>query len=103
MTDRSPRNNHNPRFSNCNRNDNNNGDGSPPPPPPLGLSLNHADLMAIAAIVATRLQGLANFSNVNQPSPLPPHNEIRDHQPRQQLDQSLGHNSKSIFQAVLLD
>ncbi|XP_073153550.1 uncharacterized protein [Henckelia pumila] len=56
----------NPRY----RNRNNNNEGNPPPPPPpQGLGLNHADLAAIAAIVANTLQGLGNPPANGNPSP----------------------------------
>ncbi|XP_075483853.1 uncharacterized protein LOC142524010 [Primulina tabacum] len=74
MAGRPPRQNRNPRYANANREggrENEQGNGSPP-----AVSLSQADLMAIATIVATTLQGLEN-QNANQP-PLPP-NGIRFH------------------------
>ncbi|XP_073119680.1 uncharacterized protein [Henckelia pumila] len=64
MDERPVRNNRNPRY----RNRNNNNEGNPPPPPP-GLGLNQADLMAIATIVATTIQGLENPSTNGNPPP----------------------------------
>ncbi|XP_073133683.1 uncharacterized protein [Henckelia pumila] len=68
MDERPVRNNRNPRY----RNRNNNNEGNPPPPPPPpppGLGLNQADLMAIATIVATTIQGLGNPSANGNPPP----------------------------------
>ncbi|XP_073152036.1 uncharacterized protein [Henckelia pumila] len=66
MDERPVRNNRNPRY----RNRNKNNEGNPPPPPPLqGLGLNHADLAAIAAIVANTLQGLGNPPVNGNPPP----------------------------------
>ncbi|XP_073153756.1 uncharacterized protein [Henckelia pumila] len=66
MDERPVRNNRNPRY----RNRNNNNEGNPPPPPPpQGLGLNHADLAAIAAIVANTLQGLGNTPVNGNPPP----------------------------------
>ncbi|XP_073303019.1 uncharacterized protein [Primulina huaijiensis] len=76
MAGRPPRNNRNPRYAN-NRDDYNedpNTDGNPPP----RMGLSQADLMAIATIVATTLQGLGN-PNANQPPPPPPPNGIKFH------------------------
>ncbi|XP_073034913.1 uncharacterized protein [Primulina eburnea] len=82
MAGRPPRNNRNPRYAN-NRDDNNgnpNPDGNPPPPPPR-VGLSQADLMAIATIVATTIQGLGNPNgNGNQqPQPPPAQNGIKYH------------------------
>ncbi|XP_073022688.1 uncharacterized protein [Primulina eburnea] len=58
-----------PRYANINREggqENEQGNGPPP-----AVNLSQADLMAIATIVATTLQGLGN-QNVNQPPPPPP-------------------------------
>ncbi|XP_073152839.1 uncharacterized protein [Henckelia pumila] len=67
MDERPLRNNRNPRYRN--RNNNNEGNPPPPPPPPPGLGLNQADLMAIASIVATTIQGLGNPSANGNPPP----------------------------------
>ncbi|XP_073016426.1 uncharacterized protein [Primulina eburnea] len=60
MAGRPPRNNHNPRYANVNNRNNNdedpNADGNPPP----RVGLSQVDLMAIATIVATTIQGLGN-------------------------------------------
>ncbi|XP_073153460.1 uncharacterized protein [Henckelia pumila] len=66
MNERPVRNNRNPRYRNRN---NNNNEGNPPPPPPPGLGLNQADLMAIATIVATIIQGLGNPPANGNPPP----------------------------------
>ncbi|XP_075486417.1 uncharacterized protein LOC142526027 [Primulina tabacum] len=72
MAGRPPRQNRNPRYvNNNNANKEDNG-------PPLELSLNPADLMAIATIVATTLQGLVN-PNANQPPPPPPQHGVKYH------------------------
>lgn len=65
MAGRNPRNN--PNYCNNGEDDN---------IPPSGFNLNHADMMAIATIVANTLQGLVN-SNTNQQHPPPPPNEIK--------------------------
>ncbi|XP_075483566.1 uncharacterized protein LOC142523719 [Primulina tabacum] len=81
MAGRPPRNNRNPRYANINnRNDNigdPNADGNPPP----RVGLSQVDLMAIATIVATTIQGLGNPNgNGNQqPQPPPAHNGIKYH------------------------
>ncbi|XP_073130858.1 uncharacterized protein [Henckelia pumila] len=67
MDERPVRNNHNPRYRN--RNNNNEGNPPPPPPPPQVLGLNHANLAAIAAIVANTLQGLGNPPANGNPLP----------------------------------
>ncbi|XP_073033851.1 uncharacterized protein [Primulina eburnea] len=72
MAGRPPRQNRNPRYAN--NNNANEGDNGPPP----GFSLNQADLMAIAMIVATTLQGLVN-PNANQPPPHPPQHGVKFH------------------------
>ncbi|XP_075515917.1 uncharacterized protein LOC142550728 [Primulina tabacum] len=75
MAGRPPRDNCNPWYAN-NRNDNNedpNSNGNPPP----RVGLSQVDLMAIATIVATTLQGLGN-PNANQPPPPPP-NGVKFH------------------------
>ncbi|XP_073022245.1 uncharacterized protein [Primulina eburnea] len=82
MAGRPPRANRNPRYAN-NHNDNNenpNPDGNPPPPPPR-MGLSQANLMAIATIVATTIQGLGNPNgNGNQqPQPPPAQNGIKYH------------------------
>ncbi|XP_073033755.1 uncharacterized protein [Primulina eburnea] len=76
MAGRPPRQNRNPRYANINREggqENEQGNGPPP-----AVNLSQADLMAIATIVATTLQGLGN-SNANQPPPPPPPNGIKFH------------------------
>ncbi|XP_073025203.1 uncharacterized protein [Primulina eburnea] len=80
MAGRPPRSNRNPRYAN-NHNDNNehpNPDGNPPPPPPR-VGLSQADLMAIATIVATTIQGLGNPNGNQQPQPPPTQNGIKYH------------------------
>ncbi|XP_073019462.1 uncharacterized protein [Primulina eburnea] len=72
MAGRPPRQNRNPRYAN---NNNTNEEGNGPPPQ---FNLNQADLMAIATIVATTLQGLVN-PNANQPPPLPPQHGVKFH------------------------
>ncbi|XP_073124916.1 uncharacterized protein [Henckelia pumila] len=67
MDKRPVRNNRNPRYRN--RNNNNEGNPLPPPPPPQVLGLNHADLAAIAAIVANTLQRLGNPPANGNPLP----------------------------------
>ncbi|XP_073017737.1 uncharacterized protein [Primulina eburnea] len=74
MAGRPPRQNRNPRYAN-NNNNNTNGEGNGPPPQ---FNLNQADLMAIATIVATTLQGLMN-PNANQPPPPPPQHGVKFH------------------------
>ncbi|XP_073313449.1 uncharacterized protein [Primulina huaijiensis] len=74
MAGRPPRQNRNPRYANTDREvrqENDQGNGPPP-----AVNLSQADLMAIATIVATTLQGLGN-QNVNQPPPPPPPNGIK--------------------------
>ncbi|XP_075473979.1 uncharacterized protein LOC142505039 [Primulina tabacum] len=71
MAGRPPRQNRNPRYANNNGNNNNNANEEGNAPPPQ-FNLNQADLMAIAKIVATTLQGLVN-QNANQPPPPPQH------------------------------
>ncbi|XP_075481254.1 uncharacterized protein LOC142521966 [Primulina tabacum] len=73
MAGRPPRQNRNPRYAN--NNNNANEEGNVPPPQ---FSLNQADLMAIATIVATTLQGLVN-PNANQPPPPPPQHGVKFH------------------------
>ncbi|XP_073307193.1 uncharacterized protein [Primulina huaijiensis] len=76
MVGRPPRQNLNPRYANTDREvrqENEQGNGPPP-----AVNLSQADLMAIATIVATTLQGLGN-RNVNQPPPPPPPNGIKFH------------------------
>ncbi|XP_075479269.1 uncharacterized protein LOC142520154 [Primulina tabacum] len=72
MAGRPPRQNRNPHYAN-NNNANEGGNG-----PPHGFSLNQADLMAIATIVATTLEGLVN-PNANQPPPPPPQHGVKFH------------------------
>ncbi|XP_073020904.1 uncharacterized protein [Primulina eburnea] len=74
MAGRPPRQNRNPRYAN-NNNNNTNEEGNGPPPQ---FSLNQADLMAIATIVATTLQGLVN-PNANQQPPPPPQHGVKFH------------------------
>ncbi|XP_073057367.1 uncharacterized protein [Primulina eburnea] len=61
MAGRPPRQNRNPRYAN---NNNTNEEGNGPPPQ---FNLNQADLMAIATIVATTLQGCPTFSGAADP------------------------------------
>ncbi|XP_073030785.1 uncharacterized protein [Primulina eburnea] len=76
MAGRPPRQNRNPRYANNNNNnDNTNEEGNGPPPQ---FNLNQADLMAIATIVATTLQGLVN-PNANQQPPPPPQHGVKFH------------------------
>ncbi|XP_075481076.1 uncharacterized protein LOC142521770 [Primulina tabacum] len=81
MAGRPPRNNRNPRYANVNNRNNNeedpNADGNPPP----RVGLSQVDLMAIATIVATTIQGLGNPNgNGNQqPQPPPAQNGIKYH------------------------
>ncbi|XP_073024371.1 uncharacterized protein [Primulina eburnea] len=72
MVGRPPRQNRNPRYAN---NNNTNEEGNTPPPQ---SSLNQADLMAIATIMATTLQGLVN-PNANQQPPPPPQHGVKFH------------------------
>ncbi|XP_075507477.1 uncharacterized protein LOC142544302 [Primulina tabacum] len=74
MAGRPPRQDRNPRYAN-NNNNNTNEEGNGPPPQ---FNLNQADLMAIATIVATTLQGLVN-PNANQQPPPPPQHEVKFH------------------------
>ncbi|XP_073300566.1 uncharacterized protein [Primulina huaijiensis] len=76
MAGRPSRQNRNSRYANTDREvrqENEQGNG-----PPSAVNLSQADLMAIATIVATTLQGLGN-QNVNQPPPPPPPNGIKFH------------------------
>ncbi|XP_073290760.1 uncharacterized protein [Primulina huaijiensis] len=76
MAGRPPRQNRHPRGANTDRGGgpaNEQGNGPPP-----AIILSRADLMAIATIVATTLQGLGN-QNANQPPPPPPPNGIKFH------------------------
>ncbi|XP_073031150.1 uncharacterized protein [Primulina eburnea] len=73
MAGRPPRQNRNPRYANNNNNTNEEGNGPPPQ-----FNLNQADLMAIATIVATTLQGLVN-PNANQQPPPPPQHGVKFH------------------------
>ncbi|XP_075478971.1 uncharacterized protein LOC142519836 [Primulina tabacum] len=75
MAGRPPRQNHNPRYANTDREGRQENVQENGPPPAVNLS--RADLMAIATIVATTLQGLGN-PNANQPPPPPP-NGIKFH------------------------
>ncbi|XP_073317296.1 uncharacterized protein [Primulina huaijiensis] len=72
MAGRPQRQNRNPRYAN--NNNANEEDNGPPP----GFSLNQADLMVIATIVATTLQGLVN-PNANQSPPPPPQHGVKFH------------------------
>ncbi|XP_073278743.1 uncharacterized protein [Primulina huaijiensis] len=81
MDGRPVRNNRNPRYGNRNKNPNNtdNEENLPPPPPP-GLGLIQADLMAIATIAATTIQGLGNTNVNGNPPPLrPPAQGVKYH------------------------
>ncbi|XP_075486326.1 uncharacterized protein LOC142525929 [Primulina tabacum] len=76
MAGRPPRQNRNPRNANADREERQENRQENGPPPAVNLS--RADLMAIATIVATTLQGLGN-PNANQPPPPPPPNGIKFH------------------------
>ncbi|XP_075515581.1 uncharacterized protein LOC142550227 [Primulina tabacum] len=77
MARRPPRNNRNPRYANnCNDNNEDPNTGGNPPP---RVGLSQADLMAIATIVATTLQGLGNPNTNQPPSPPPPPNGVKFH------------------------
>ncbi|XP_073064111.1 uncharacterized protein [Primulina eburnea] len=76
MAGRPPRQNRNPRYANINREGRQENEQGNRPPPAVNLS--RADLMAIATIVATTLQGLGN-QNANQPPPPPPPNGVKFH------------------------
>ncbi|XP_073304524.1 uncharacterized protein [Primulina huaijiensis] len=69
MDGRPVRNNRNPHYNN--RNNNRNDENAQPRQQPPAIGLSQADLMAIATIVATTLQGFVN-PNANQPPPPPP-------------------------------
>ncbi|XP_075515619.1 uncharacterized protein LOC142550273 [Primulina tabacum] len=76
MAGRPLRQNRNPRYPNTDREGGQeNGQRNGPPP---AVNLSRADLMAIATIVATTLQGLGN-PNANQPPPPPPPNGVKFH------------------------
>ncbi|XP_075486412.1 uncharacterized protein LOC142526022 [Primulina tabacum] len=63
MDGRPPRANRNPRYANINNRNANNGNPNPegnPTPSPPRVGLSQEDLMAIATIVATTIQGLGN-------------------------------------------
>ncbi|XP_073051286.1 uncharacterized protein [Primulina eburnea] len=78
MAERPHRSNRNPRYANRNNDCNNNNSEDTPPPARVGLS--REDLMAIATIVATTLQGMSHLNtNTNQPPPPPPPNGIKHH------------------------
>ncbi|XP_073317209.1 uncharacterized protein [Primulina huaijiensis] len=78
MAERPHRSNRNPRYANRNNDCNNNNNEDTPPPGRVGLS--REDLMAIATIVATTLQGMSHLNtNTNQPPPPPPPNGIKHH------------------------
>ncbi|XP_075515896.1 uncharacterized protein LOC142550703 [Primulina tabacum] len=80
MAGRPPRQNRNPCYANTdreNRQENRQEDRQENGPPPA-INLSRSDLMAIATIVATTLQGLGN-PNANQPPPPPPPNGIKFH------------------------
>ncbi|XP_073066032.1 uncharacterized protein [Primulina eburnea] len=81
MDGRPVQNNRNPRYGNRNNNRNNaNNQENLPPPPPPGLGLSQVDLMAIATIVATTIQGLGNTNaNGNPPPPGPPAHGVKYH------------------------
>ncbi|XP_075521385.1 uncharacterized protein LOC142554608 [Primulina tabacum] len=76
MAGRPPRQNRNPCYANINREGGQENEQGNRPPPAVNLS--QADLMVIATIVATTLQGLGN-PNANQPPPPPPPNGIKFH------------------------
>ncbi|XP_073025245.1 uncharacterized protein [Primulina eburnea] len=86
MAGRPPRQNRNPRYANREERQENRQENGPPP----AVNLSRADLMAIATIVATTLQGLGN-QNVNQPPPPPPPNGVKFHY------ESLRKNKCAIF------
>ncbi|XP_073017937.1 uncharacterized protein [Primulina eburnea] len=78
MAERPHRSNRNPRYANRNNDCNNNNNEDTPPPARVGLS--REDLMAIATIMETTLQGMSHLNtNTNQPPPPPPPNEIKHH------------------------
>ncbi|XP_073056904.1 uncharacterized protein [Primulina eburnea] len=78
MAERPHRSNRNPRYANRNNDCNNNNSEDTPPAARVGLS--REDLMAIATIVATTLQGMSHLNtNTNQPPPPPPPNGIKHH------------------------
>ncbi|XP_075499325.1 uncharacterized protein LOC142537717 [Primulina tabacum] len=76
MAGRPPRQNRNPHYANIDREGRHeNGQGNGPPP---AVNLSRADLMVIATIVETTLQGLGNL-NANQPPLPPPPNGVKFH------------------------
>ncbi|XP_073024337.1 uncharacterized protein [Primulina eburnea] len=76
MAGRTPRQNRNLCYANADREERQeNGQENGPPP---AVNLSQADLMAIATIVVTTLQGLGN-PNANQPPPPPPPNGVKIH------------------------
>ncbi|XP_073024377.1 uncharacterized protein [Primulina eburnea] len=78
MAERPYRSNRNPRYANRNNDCNNNNNEDTPPAARVGLS--REDLMAIATIVATTIQGMSHVNtNINQPPPPPPPNGIKHH------------------------
>ncbi|XP_073313522.1 uncharacterized protein [Primulina huaijiensis] len=72
MVGRPPRNNRNPQYANINNRNDNNGDPSADGNPPPRVGLSQADLMAIATIVATTIQGLGNPNGNGNQQPQPP-------------------------------
>ncbi|XP_073049612.1 uncharacterized protein [Primulina eburnea] len=78
MAERPNRSNRNPRYANRNNDCNNNNNEETQPPARVGLS--REDLMAIATIVATTLQGMSHLNtNTNQPPPPQLPNGIKHH------------------------
>ncbi|XP_073049027.1 uncharacterized protein [Primulina eburnea] len=67
MAGRPPRQNRNPRYANNNINNSNNNTNEEGNGPPPQFNLNQADVMAIATIVATTLQGCPTFSGAADP------------------------------------
>ncbi|XP_075518273.1 uncharacterized protein LOC142552383 [Primulina tabacum] len=76
MVGRPPWQNRNPRYPYADREERQENRQENGPPPAVNLS--RADLIAIATIVTTTLQGLGN-QNANQPPPPPPPNGIKFH------------------------
>ncbi|XP_073024198.1 uncharacterized protein [Primulina eburnea] len=69
MAGRPPRQNRNPRYANREERQEDEQANGPPP----AVNLSRADLMSIATIVATTLQGLGNPNTNQRPPPPPPH------------------------------
>ncbi|XP_073305844.1 uncharacterized protein [Primulina huaijiensis] len=72
MAGRPPRNNRNPRYANFNNRNDDNGDPNTDGNPPPRVGLSQADLMAIATIVATTIQGLGHPNGNGNQQPQPP-------------------------------